>query len=392
MKYKELLERYKNGLASEEEKLIIEQDIEKYEAIEEYLSEIIDDEFTDLTELSELEKSKNETTKLKKSVNKRLNRVVLTSVALMLSLLLIVFFIISPLVDSLYYNPAKLTYGKSTADIEFDMSAVTELNMPGYTVGGVYVEKHGFGTYEIEYNYLNLFSDEFYKVNSKIKRGEIYATQKDVFDDNFIFFNIKRPHLENYTDELKERVLNHLKKLNPVSYVSVGITFENDLTMEELHNLHSKYPVEFVWAGIRTAAPDEEVMDIIGIQMSHNYSVYLDDGIEEKYKAFSIMKWLVNPYGSNEEVMPLEAQAYEMHYKSLLQYVIDRKEAVDVIERRPWKDDFYKAALDYAEENGVKTYGVLAYAEAEDLIELIENEQIKLVEFNEAVVSKRNIQ
>lgn len=393
MKYKELLERYKNGLASEEEKLIIEQDIEKYEAIEEYLSEIIDDEFTDLTELSELEKSKDETTKLKKSVNKRLNRVVLTSVALMLSLLLIVFFIISPLVDSLYYNPSKLTYGKSNTDIEFDMTAITELNMPGYAVGGVYVEKNGFGTYEIEYNYLNLFYDEFYKVNSKIKRGEIYATHEESYDTNFIFFDIKRPRLENkYIDERKERVLNHLKKLNPVSYVSVGITFENDLTMEELHNLHSKYPVEFVWAGMRTAAPGEEVMDIIGIQISHNYSVYLDDGIEEKYKAFSIMKWLVNPYGSNEEVMPLEAQAYEMHYKSLLQYVIDRKEAVDVIERRPWKNDFYKAALDYAEKNGVKTYGVLAYAEAEDLIELIENEQIKLVEFNEAVVSKRNIQ
>ncbi|WP_312699571.1 anti sigma factor C-terminal domain-containing protein [Sedimentibacter sp.] len=397
MKYKELLERYKNGLASEEEKLIIEQDIEKYEAIEEYLSEIIDDEFTDLTELSELEKSRNETTKLKKSVNKRLNRVVLTSVALMLSLLLIVFFIISPLVDSLYYNPAKLTYGKSTTDIEFDMSAVTELNMPGYDVSAVHVEKQGFGMYEIEYNYINTFSDEYYKVNSKIKRGEIYATHKERYDTNLMFYHILLKNeslqtMDEVMDDWKEDVVNHIKKLNPVSYVSAGISFKDDLTMEELDNLESKYPkVQFVWAGVRTALPGEDVMDMIGIQLLGSNGVHLDDDIEKKYRAFSIMKWLVNPVGSGNSDKTLKAQAYEIHYKSLLQYAIDRKEAVNLIESIPWKAEFYQEAFNYAEKNGVKTYGVLVYAEAEDLIEMIENEQIKFVEFNKALVSRTNI-
>ena len=81
MKYKELLEKYKNGLATEEEKQIIEQEIEKYEAIEEYLSDIIDNDYADLTELPMIEKNTSETINIKKSVNKRLRKVVLSSVA-----------------------------------------------------------------------------------------------------------------------------------------------------------------------------------------------------------------------------------------------------------------------------------------------------------------------
>lgn len=393
MKYKELLERYKNGLVSEEEKLSIEQDIEKYEAIEEYLSEIMDDELVDLTELPNIEKNTYETLKLKKSVNKRLRKVVFASVATVIALLFLVFFIISPFVDSLYYNPSGLSVGKDE-DIDFDMNVITELNMPGYTAGGVFVERHGFGTYEINYSYRSIFTDEHYRVNSIIKRGEIYSIQKDSYENNSVFLDVQIPNREQkFIDRHKERVLNHIKQLNPVSYVSAGITFKKDLTMEELFNLEFKYPdIEFIWAGIRTDSPDNETMDLIGIQLLSSNGVNLDDGVEEKYRAFSILKWLVNPVGSGNSSLPLEVQAYELHYKSLLQYVIDREEAVNVIERRPWKYEFYQLAQKYAEEHGVKTYGVLVYAEAKNLIELVENEEIKLVEFNQAMVSRRNIQ
>lgn len=394
MKYKELLERYKDGLVSEEEKLIIEQDIEKYEAIEEYLSNIIDDEFMDLTELPSIEINTDETLKIKKSVNKRLRKVVFASVATVIALLFLVFFIISPFVDSLFYNPAKVSAGLLDQDIDFDINVITELNMPGYTTGDVFVDRLGFGTYEIGYSYRNTFLDDNYKVNSIIKRGEIFSTYKDSYENNNMFWDVLQPNREQkFIDKHKERVINHVKQLNPVSYVSAGITFEKDLTMEELFNLESKYSnVEFIWAGIRTDSPDKEIKTLIGIQLLSSNGVYLDDGVEEKYRAFSILKWLVNPVGSGNSSLPLEAQAYELHYRSLLQYVIDREEAVNVIERKPWKYEFYQSALKYAEDHGIKTYGVLVYAESQDLIKLVENEQIKLVEFNQAMVSKRNIQ
>lgn len=393
MKYKELLERYKNGLASEEEKEIIEQDIEKYEAIEEYLLQNVDDELDDLTELKKREINSDETIKLKKSVNKRLNKVVFTSLALIIGFLLIVFFLISPLIDSLYYNPSKISVGEIDKDISFDMNVITELNMPGYKSSGVHVERNGFGTYEIYYSYTNLFNNEAYKINSKIKRGKIYPVYYDNFEINSMFSDVKYPNREDrFINGEKERVMEHIKELNPVSYISAGITLEKDLTMDELYHLEIKYPeIEFIWAGIRTDSHKKESKSIIGIQLLGSNGVYSDDLIEEKYRAFSILEWLTNPVSSGKSDMSLVAQAYELHYKSLLQYVIDREKAVNLIEVSPWKKEFYQSAQNYANEQGIKTYGLLIYAQAQDLIELVENEQIKLVEFNEAMVSKKNI-
>ena len=173
------------------------------------------------------------------------------------------------------------------------------------------------------------------------------------------------------------------------------IMFENDLTMEELYSLELKYPdIEFEWAGIRTDATDKRISEVIGMQLrnSKNKTVLLGDEehVSAKYPAFFIIGWLVNPLDFNNDV-PLESQAYKHHYISLLEYVIDREEAVNVLENRTGKYEFYKSALEYAKNQGVKTYGVLVFAEAEDLLEMIYQEDIKGLNLNQALVSKRNI-
>src|SRR5690606_20525974 len=122
------LDRYKNGTATEEEIKLVEEEIKKYEAIEEYLAEKMD---LDFISLKEDEKLKEETIGIKKSVNKRLRRVVIASVSIVLAIILGIFFIVSPIVDSFYYNPTeKLIGGKYSNDIFYDLTAITELNYP----------------------------------------------------------------------------------------------------------------------------------------------------------------------------------------------------------------------------------------------------------------------
>lgn len=70
MNYKELFEKYKNGIANEEEKRIVEEELEKYEAIEEYLSQIIDEKSVKAEDFDILEDNKEETSKLIKDVKK----------------------------------------------------------------------------------------------------------------------------------------------------------------------------------------------------------------------------------------------------------------------------------------------------------------------------------
>jgi len=396
MNYRELLHRYKKGIVTEEEKQLVEQEIEKYEALEEYLSELMDEEFDDMTIISSAEKHDEETTKLKKSVNNRLRKVVVTSVAIVITIFISIFFVVSPLIDALYYNPNKTTVGERANNISFDVYAISELNMPGYSPSTVLAHKKGFGQYNVMYSYRNVFNDELYSVNHSIKRSKIISTNRDPTLNTNMFQSVIYPIInESIMEENKQEVLNHLKELNSVSYVSVGIIFENDLSMKDLYNLELKYPdIEFQWAGIRTNTLDQKVNELIGIHLKNSKmgsGLLGDKQIIKKYPAFFIMDWLVNPVGKKDVDYSMEAQAYEHHYMSLLEYVVDRKDAVNVLEYRRGKDEFYQSALEYAKEHGVKTYGVLVFAEVKDLIEMVDNKSIKGLDFNQALVSRRNI-
>jgi hypothetical protein len=394
MNYRELLERYKKGLASEEEKQRIEQDIEKYEAIEEYLSDSMDLDLINLTTPRESGQHNEETIKIKKSVNSRLRKVVFTSVAIVMGLLIGIFYVISPLIDNYYYNPMKVSVGENISDINFDIYALTELNMPGYYLtSDVGVERQRFGEYDISFHLRDQFTKEANYAAAKIKRDERINNYSEINEHISLdyFTDIRHPiGTPKQISEHKQRVMNHIRRLNPVSYLSASLTFEKDLTMEELRGLQVKYPgVEFIWSGIRTAPNDKSTPHLIGINLIKNSNaLWEQETVEEKYPAFRILDWLVNPRGYESGEMSLEAKAYELHYKSLLQYLIDRKKAADILDVMPRRSGDYKSALDYAEANGVKTFGVLVYAEAEDLIELVENEAIKLVEQHQVLASR----
>jgi len=395
MNYKDLFQRYKKGLVSDEEKLIIEQEIEKYEAVEGFLSESIDEEFDHDSDTSSYEFQEEETNKLKKSVNNRLRKVVITSVLIVVAIYIGVFYVVSPLVDSLYYNPIKATVGKSDNNISFDVYAISELNMPGMSPSTVFVDKQGFGTYNVMYSYRDVFTDEYYNVNQRIRRGKTESFHGDSMLNSNMFQDIRYPYEDSHIEDKKQSVINHLDELNPVSYVSLGITFHNDLTIEELYNLELEYPeIEFEWAGIRTDLSNEKNNELIGIQLMNSKgstALLGDEKIIEQYPAFFMLDWLVNPIGRKDENTALEAQAYEQHYASLLKYLIDREDATSVLEYRPEKNEFYRSALEYAESHGVESYGVLVYGEARDLLEIVDDEIIKGLDFNQALVSKRNI-
>ena len=393
MDYKDLLERYREGNVSKEEEEMIRKDIEKAQAIEAFMGEELERELDLSLEVADSENYEEETIKLKKSVNKRLRKVVLSSVLLVVALYITIFYGISPLVDSLYYNPMKTSVGQSDHDISFDVYAITELNKPGLSPSTVYVDQEGFGKYNVMYSYRDVFTDENYDVNQVLQRGEIENSYSDPISQSSMFMGIMYPSNDNDAAVSKEKVMNHLMQLNPITYVSMSILFEKDLSMEELYRLEESYPeIEFEWAGIRTESSDQS-KELIGISLlSSKVSSPLlgDEKISEKYPAFFMMDWLVHPMNRKEDTS-LIAQAYEEHYRSLLQYVIERKDAIGVMEYREEKTDFYEAALDYADNQGIETYGVLVYGEAEDLLLLVEDESVRSLEFHQASVSRKNI-
>ena len=387
MNFKDLIDKYKKGIASEEEIKIIEQEIEKFEAIEEFLDDNIELDF-----ISTIEKKQdnNDFEKIQKGVNKRLRKVALTSVAIVLTLLFSIFYIISPLVDSMYYNPNKTSVGNEVKDLVYDLRVFTELNLPGYYLSfPTHAENMGFGKYNIYLGRTKQLTQERDIVNMKIERGRLFSSDKSLYPEHFVYFpTYTNPESfdEESIERNNERVMNHLIQLNPVSYVASYLTFERDLTMEELYQLQWDYSVRFIWAGIRTESEEETYKTITGFSLENNSGVQPYTPDAKRYPAFNYYEWL-----DGKHTFSNQAKAYELHYKSLLKYMIDREETVLTLEGMPTKYEYYKSALDYVEENGVNTFGVLVFANPEDLIELVENGPVENFGIDEVMASKRYI-
>lgn len=393
MKFKELLDKYKNGIATDEEKMMIEEELEKHENIEEYLNEKIDINFLSL----EKDQGRiDDNISIKKSVNNRLRASVFKTLSIVIISVIIIVFILSPIMGNFYYNPSKISVGKKNSNIEFDLKAFTDLNLPGYKLASsVDIHSLGFGVYDIWFYRRNLYTQENNNISLKIKRDELSTTSENNFTEMYInFMSIKHPHFitDIETAQQKERVLDHIKKLSPVSYTSTYITFYEDLTMDELRDLQGKYTdVDFIWAGIRTSNPSEPINTITGFGLNFSGDpVAYDKPDEEKYPAFNFLDWTSSGSGK-VSTTSIWAVGYDLHYRSLLKYMIDREEAVNVFFYNNLKTEYYQSSLDYVEEHGVKTFGILAYANAEDIIELIEDEDIRTVELDQVTASKRFI-
>lgn len=387
MNFRDLIEKYKQGIASEEEIEIIEQEIEKFEVIEEYLDDNIELDFISPVESTV---DTNDSGEIQKSVNKRLRKVALTSVSIILALLFSIFYILSPLVDNMYYNPNKTSVGDGIKDLVYDLRVFTELNLPGYHLSfPTHAENLGFGKYNVYLGRTKKLTQERDIVNMKIERGRLFSSDKSLYPEHFVYFPtyINPESFDKESIERNnERVMNHLKELNPVSYVAAYLTFERDLTMEELYQLQWDYSVKFIWAGIRTEAEEEMYKTITGFSLENNSGVQLYTPDAERYPAFNYYEWL-----DGKHTFSNQSKAYELHYKSLLKYMIDREKAVLTLEGMPTKYDYYKSALEYVEENGVNTFGVLVFANPEDLIELVENGTVENFGIDEVMASKRYV-
>ncbi len=393
MDYKDIMKRYQLNQVSDEEKMFIEKEIEKYEAMEEYFSEKLEDELDIPENTRDKKRNSQETVQLKRSVDHRLRKVILKSVLIAMGVWISIFYILSPVVDAFFYNPQKVSVGELDHDVSFDLAAVTELNMPGMSPSTAFVDRKGFGVYHLTYSYLDQFRGDFYDVSHVIRRGKNASSRKDLVlridpFENLRYYNNQKDIL----NELNENAMADVDELNPVTYGSFSISFEEDLTLEELARLEDKYEdIQFQWAAVRTGEKDEELIEKLGMSLMGNRlmgSLAGDEKIGEKYPAFSLMNWMVRSKVDVTDPVNI-AEGYKQHYFSLLEYVIDRGDNLEILEQRENKTILYKDALEYAKNEGIRVYGLLVYSEMKHIREFMEKENLRLFDLNDAQAYKR---
>ncbi len=404
-----ILEKYKNNTATNEEIKIVESEIEKNKAINEYLADTFDEHFlpldneTDCYAEDDINDNIKEIENVKKTMNSKFRKIIVSSVAIVLAVLMLVFYVVSPLVGKMYYNPSLVSQGEHHKDLYFDMRVFTELSIPGYAYVNGMAGDLGFGKYDIYMVQKNLFT----KVNENsighIIRGKRIGMYEDFFMRSFYFYNDfgssrqMEADIEEFTDMTYKRTINDLKTTSKTAYASLFVSFENDISLESFELMRRDYlsysqgGLDFKWVGIRIDNESQINDQRIGFNPNLNDGSTTSDRPDpEKYPYLSLIDYmddsiLMEKFGTYEGYL---ANGYEIHFKSMLKYLINSPEFTQMLFYSKSKTEDYQNALNYVEENGVNTYGALVYGTVEELLVFIENENINNVLIDDIKVSK----
>jgi hypothetical protein len=302
-------------------------------------------------------------------------------------------YVMSPLIDCFYYDPTIKTYGEFQRNIDYDMAAFTELNVAGYIAHKPLIEPKGFGAYDLTFRRSNTFRGvDYVTLGERIKIQLIRGKRLGYFD--YLYGNDIYVKEYEVVDEFKahlyDRPVGALKEMYPTNYVSVFVQLNNYLDLSEMVKLmDAEADVDYRWLAVK----NRDSLDgrPIGFSPSINDSYNVDDGFDkEKYPFFDLGDLYDDAAKvySEETYFNRRVEVYDKHFKSLLHYLNDREEFVNLFGYNSLHHALYQETLDYIDENGIKVYGILLYGEAESLASFIENNEVLSVKILDVKTSK----
>ena len=393
MKFAELLQKYKDGSATDEEKRLVVEELEKNELINEYLSDKL------LSELPTAESSdQQELKKIQSAVNRRLWKMVGICAAILLGAGALVYYVGLPAYNRQFYDPlaavegvpdiregkteANETYINSFSPLYLSASAFTELHCPGSTVFSAEAEPLGFGAYHVRISSVHAFDGQK-DFTCKVVKGEqqqginrqwFFKTPlAGVFyergPDEVVFVDDNgAEHREQQADS-RELYRDALPDLPKSAQISAYISFPQDVTLEELLKLEEEWAdCSINWAAVRTS--DSSYYRQMGFAMNNGGQILEPtEEFEAMFPAISLLGR--NKYGETD------AELLKEHFRSLLRYMSHQEDflkALCAVNGHSAKD--YKEALNYIDENGIGVYGVYVIGSKEGIMALEQRPEV----------------
>ena len=198
MKYKELLELYREGKLSKEEAEKVSYDIERQDAISEYLfdSEYQDDifSFDGTADSNELKAEENDRESFAKEIRKTIRKAFLKAgiiaVAVAVGIVLFTQFALPGLVDKMYYQPneeIKTTHKDFSEDrMTIDMDIYSEIFLPGQRFDNVISTGNGYGDYDLIISQSYYSPGNSYQVSGNLKRNKLTLYDDTVIERPFV--------------------------------------------------------------------------------------------------------------------------------------------------------------------------------------------------------------
>ncbi len=410
MKYYELLELYKKKELKEEQRKMVERDIERHEAISEYLFEkeeedILQDpgEMQADSEIQPARKEKNAADDFTKRVNRAIRRAFLKMgaavCAVTLIVVLLILFVLPHVVSSFYYDPSRIvgesSNGGTTNQMSLDLAVYTELALPGAYRDNVQVEDRGYGNYDINIYQSVSRSGEFHHVAGQVEKDALRLYDINLLNmpsaNRFGWFQMNMDREDTlteqvekgvgsfaYTPESKEQSAEYLNLLDDNRYYLAYVTLDKILSYEDFIGFKEKYAdrAADIWCVPRTAEgiymPVGRPADL-GFYVQRGQSSTLEWD-REKYP--NLILWSFDDpseWDEVEEKIKDETFAAE-HVAVMLDYMSEQDEFLKMTGQQA--GETYAEAADYIRENGLQVYGFACVADKETLLEMNEEEEV----------------
>lgn len=362
MDIRDQLSKYKSGQMQDHEKEAFEKELDYFKAMNDYIADELDlDLDKGLPDLSGLH--------INKKVNKKLRRNIYLSVISVTVIFLALIYIVSPVMDKVFYDPSEVSIGDYYNNLSFDMRVIASLKFPSSEMNHAIVERKGFAAYDIYLSFVNSFDRTRKESRIEMKRGQVV----DQFSQR-PYNNLFMPSEFDNIDDISDWQIKELKKMHGNQYGSVFLYFDAK-SMEEVAKLHdANVPIK--WISVINES------ERLGFSVNDNIS-YGDGPSHDDYPYFDLNDYReeivkeANRIGSeNDGYEKALASYYEKHFMTLLTYVSDRQ---DILKKFGYQIDVEKSKA-YLSEHGIKSNGILVYGRVEDLIKYIEDKELKLAD------------
>lgn len=411
MKYRELLQLYKEGKLNETEQKEIEEALEKEQAL---LDFILDQE--DVPNFSEeedvdLEAKKKQAAQreyemeerfqkqLQKSIRRAFQKMGMTVGAVLLACLLLIEFVLPHLVDHFYYDPGK-TVGQGneaedkTNQISLDLAVYSELFLPEYMRDNVSVTERGYGNYDIQIiQNVARQGEPFIDVGGKIERNHLTVFDPNILKrpvDNVFEWNMNSMDpsktLEEQIEQPKElpdgsveisnmspggtpeECRETIDQLEEEKYYKAYVTLNQVLPYETMYKFLKQYEILPDWCAIQCT--DQMYHKNIG------FSIYQSgNNIAWDKETYPLLRTVDGEaYDEIEKMMQTEEGACT-HFTSMLHYMSKQTRFLKMFypELEP---ETLEESAEYVEKNGVKIYGMLITADRATLQKLDDTEEV----------------
>lgn len=430
MKYNELLELYKQNALNQEEMKRVEAEIERQEAISEYLfdrDETQESSFAPERTQGDGDGAEDFVKMIHRSIRRAFIKMGAVVAIVTLMITLFVFWVLPEMVDSFYYDPGA-SVGREGNQLSLDLAVYTELRMPNCNRNNVFVENRGYGEYDISIQQNVSYNSRFTNLTGKVEKGNLILYDTNIMKaptgNVFAWYQMEGDSRDTLRDLIEaggrsnycaagevDRANETLQGLDEhekyVAYVSLNKMMRYEDFMAYLETSEAGKSMNNLWCAVCT------MNGVADVDTSHNGVLTEENDMSiSMFRAENIgfncvltqshaLDWNREEYpdlllwdditlnameenireGHRELCENMKKEEFmKRHFVSMLRYMADREEFLDMMSENAEK---YRNAADYVEEHGIMVYGFAGIAEKESILRLNAEDAVYEIYVNE---------